>query len=273
VNKLNKYKKKAELTVYNYPVASKKQNIHSVAVATALSGALFVSAGALAQTAESKVADTSPTKDKPAKSKSSSVLDFEEIIVTGGASRGQSQFEASYAITALSNDAITKLAPLNTADLVGLTPGIYTESTGGEVQNVYRIRAIPNEGSFTSFQDDGLPVMGYSQGFFVGADNVQRVDIMTETFEVVRGGPAPVFADNAIAIFNNVSRRGGDYDEGAVRLTLGDIGLGRVDGYWSGPVGDKTTLAMGGFVRVSDGYRDNGYIADEGGQFLRYPHK
>jgi iron complex outermembrane receptor protein len=255
------FNKKLALTAYSYPVNTKAQNFLKAALTTAISGTLLASVSAFAQTAETEV-----TKASSDKNKSSSVLDFEEIIVTGGA-RGQSQFEASYAVTSLSNDAITKLAPLNTADLVGLTPGIYTESTGGEVQNIYRIRAIPNEGSFTSFQDNGLPVMGYSQGFFVGADNVLRVDIMTENFEVVRGGPAPVIADNAIAIFNNVSRRGNAYEKGAVRLTVGDIGLGRIDGYWSGPLSKKTTLALGGFARVSDGYRDSGYIADEGGQF------
>ncbi len=214
-------------------------------------------------------ADEVSNKDKAANAeekKSASILDFERIVVTG-VGRGKSQLESSYAVTSLSEEAISKLAPLNTADLIGLTPGIYTESTGGEVQNVIRVRAIPNEGSFTSFQEEGLPVLGYPQGFFVGADVSQRVDIMTESFEVVRGGPSPVFADNAIAIFNNVSRRAGDYDEGAIRLTVGDIGLSRVDGYWSGAIGDKTGLAVGGFMRTSDGYRDNGYTADEGGQF------
>jgi len=196
----------------------------------------------------------------------SSMLNFEEIVITG-TMKGQSLFDVSYAATLMSEDVIHAAAPLNTADLVGLSPGIFTESTGGDVQNVYRVRAIPNEGSAIAFQEDGVAITGLPQGFFVGPDVMMRVDIMTESFDVVRGGPTPVYADNAIAMFNNISRRGGDDEEGAVRLTAGDIGLGRVDAYWSGAVGERTYLAMGGFMRTSDGHRDNGYTADHGGQF------
>ena len=34
----------------------------------------------------------------------------------------------------------------------------FTEITGGEVQNIYRIRGLPNDGGFVSFQQDGLPL-------------------------------------------------------------------------------------------------------------------
>ena len=200
------------------------------------------------------------------KTGTSSILDFEEVIVTA-TRKGQTLFDVSYAATLMSEDVIHAAAPLNTADLVGLSPGIFTESTGGDVQNVYRVRAIPNEGSAISFQEDGVAITGLPQGFFVGPDVMMRVDIMTESFDVVRGGPTPIYADNAIAMFNNISRRGDDEDKGAVRVTAGDIGLGRVDGFWAGAVGERTYLALGGFMRTSDGNRNNGYTADHGGQF------
>tara|TARA_R110002167_G_scaffold138515_1_gene325724 strand:+ start:9676 stop:12147 length:2472 start_codon:yes stop_codon:yes gene_type:complete len=197
--------------------------------------------------------------------KENKALDFEKIVVTGS-SKGISQMDASYAITVLPEEAIQKLAPLNMADLIGKTPGIFTESTGGEVKNIYRVRGIPDEGDFASFQEEGLPSLGYS-GVFVDSDVAQRVDIMTSTLEVVRGGPSPIFADNAVAIFNNISRRGTEISEGAIRAAFGTSGLARLDSYWSGQVGDNTSLAVGGFVRINDGYRDSGFRADEGGQF------
>lgn len=189
----------------------------------------------------------------------------EEVIVTGSAA-GQSKFDTAYAVSTVDDAAIQKFAALNTADLLGRLPGIYAESSGGDAQNVYRVRGIPNEGNFYSFQEDGMPIYP-DDGFFFKGDGLIRPDLMTQTFETVRGGPAPVFADNSAAIFNQVTRQGGPEAEGAVRTTLGDTGLYRFDGYWSGPIADRTYIAAGGFFRYHDGYRDNGFRSDEGGQF------
>src|SRR5690606_7649374 len=45
-----------------------------------------------------------------------------------------------------------------------------------------------------------------------------------------------------------------------------DYGYYRADGFWSGPIGEEWALGVGGFYRISDGIRDPGYRADEGGQ-------
>jgi iron complex outermembrane recepter protein len=191
--------------------------------------------------------------------------DFNVIIVTGTVT-GQTKFNTSYAITSLSNEDVFRLAPLNTADLLGQIRGVYAEATGGEASNVYRVRGIPNEGSFYAFQEDGQPIYPESAGWFFTGDGITRTDLMTERFEAVIGGPAPVFATNASAIFNNVTRQGGDSLEGAVSATIGDTGLFRGDAYVSGPLGENTYFALGGFYRYHDGYRDNGFPSDEGGQ-------
>lgn len=192
---------------------------------------------------------------------------FEEIIVTGTTGGGQSKFETSYAISDFSADDIQRLAPTSTANLLAQTPGVYVEASAGEASNVYRIRGIPNEGSNQAFQEDGMPIYPETQGFFFFGDGTMRTDIMTERFEFVRGGPAPVYATNAAAIYNQITRQGTAQAEGAVRLTLGDSGLYRAESYWSGPIAKRTYLAAGGFIRYHDGYRDNGYPSDEGGQF------
>ncbi|MEB1528674.1 TonB-dependent receptor [Xanthomonas sp. WHRI 7945] len=201
------------------------------------------------------------------------IFSMDRLIVTG-TGQAQSQFEASYAITSMSAEQIDKLAPLSLASLVGSMPGIYAESTGGEVQNVYRIRGIPDEGSFTVIQEDGISPYPDNNGYFYKTEGLVRPDLMTESVETVRGGPSPVFASNAAAIINFVTRQGSDTPEGAVRTTVGDTGLYRLDGYWAGPVGKDTYLAAGGFVRRNDGYRDVDFPADEGGQLrMNLTHK
>jgi outer membrane receptor protein involved in Fe transport len=191
---------------------------------------------------------------------------LDEIIVTG-VNREQRRFSTSFSVTSLSSADIDRLAPVNTQSLLNSVPGIYGEATGGEVNNVIRIRGIPNETSFNSMQEDGMPVLADTAAF-LRQDGVNRIDLMTESVDVVVGGPSPIFASNAAAIINQITRVGGDTPEAAARITLGDTGLRRIDGYWSGPVGPGTYLAAGGFLRTHEtGYKDSGFPSDEGGQF------
>lgn len=234
---------------------SLRRSITTFLSATALSTAL--AGGAFAQTDNAvKVAEADADAAKEA-----------DVIIVTGSSTKQRKFDVSYAVTSLSNEDIQKLAPLNFADLLGQIPGIQAEATGGEVQNVYRLRGIPNEGSFQAFHQDGLPIYHDNDGPFFKGDVLNRVDLMTRTVEFVRGGPAPIFASNASAIYNAITVTGSDTPAGAVRITLGDTGLYRLDAYHSGPIGNRTYFAAGGFVRRHDGYRPNGFPSDDGGQF------
>lgn len=189
----------------------------------------------------------------------------DDIIVTGS-TRAERRFDVSYAINSVSQEEIQRIAPLNTADLIGQLPGFQTESTGGEVQNIYRIRGLPNDGGFVSFQQDGLPLFHENDGFFFRGDALIRPDLMTERLEVVRGGPAPVYASYSGAIVNAVTVTGRDESRGKARVTLGDTGLYRLDAVQSGKLDDSTHYAIGGFLRYHDGYRDNGFPNDRGGQ-------
>ncbi|SEN45943.1 Outer membrane receptor proteins, mostly Fe transport [Sphingomonas gellani] len=189
-----------------------------------------------------------------------------DIIVTGS-TRAQRRFDASYAINTISQTDIEKIAPVNFADLIGQLPGFQTEITGGEVQNIYRIRGLPNDGGFVSFQQDGLPLFHENDGVFFRGDAILKPDLMTERVEVVRGGPAPVYASYSGAIVNAIEVTGRDVVRGKAQVTLGDTGLYRGDVVQSGPLGNNTYYAVGGFVRYHDGYRDNGFPNDKGGQF------
>lgn len=188
-----------------------------------------------------------------------------DIIVTGS-TRAQRRFDVSYAINTISPEDVQKIAPVNFADLIGQLPGFQTEITGGEVQNIYRIRGLPNDGGFVSFQQDGLPLFHENDGVFFRGDAILKQDLMTDHVEVVRGGPAPVYASYSGAIINAITVTGSDTPRGKAQLTLGDTGLYRLDAYQAGPLGKDTYYAIGGFIRYHDGYRDNGFPNDKGGQ-------
>lgn len=191
--------------------------------------------------------------------------DVTDIVVTGSA-RPQRRFDVSYAVNSLSQKDITRLAPLNYADLLGQLPGIQVEPTGGEVQNITRVRGIPTDDGLALFQQDGLTLFHEINAFFFRGDDLNRYDLMTERVEVVRGGPAPIYASQAAALVNNITVTGTDTSRGKAQLTLGTTGLYRLDGVQSGPLGANNYYAIGGFIRRDDGHRNNGFPNDQGGQ-------
>lgn len=225
---------------------------------TTLCIAAIIPVHALAQTADgaaSQEAATVPADDQAG-----------DIVVTGSA-RAERRFDVAYAVNSLSQSDIQKIAPLNTADLLGNVPGIQVEATGGEVQNITRVRGIPTDRGYLYFQQDGLPLYQEIDGFFFNAgEGMNRYDLMTERMEVVRGGPAPIYASDAAAIVNNITVTGTATMRGKAQVTLGDTGLYRLDAYQAGPLDSNTYYAVGGFVRYHDGYRDNGFPNDRGGQ-------
>jgi outer membrane receptor protein involved in Fe transport len=191
---------------------------------------------------------------------------LEEIVVTGSV-RQQRRFDVSYAVNSLSQADILRLAPKSMTDLISAVPGIHVEQSGGEVQNITRVRGIPTDRGYLYYQQDGLPLYHELDGFFFNqGDGMNRFDLMTERLEVVRGGPAPIFASTAAAIANVVTVTGDQVARGKAQLTLGSTGLYRLDAVQSGPLSESTTFAIGGFYRYHEGYRDNGFPSDKGGQ-------
>ena len=78
--------------------------------------------------------------------------------------------------------------------------------------------------------------------------------------EIVRGGPASVFASNAPGgIVNFVTRRGdGITERGLIKFEVGDFDHYRADAWYGGPSG-PWRYGVGGFWRISDGVRDPGF--------------
>lgn len=225
---------------------------------------LATAIGALYALTASALAQVSAEAPAPA-DQSAGATDSQVVVVTGSA-RPQRRFDVSYAVNALSQGDVQKLAPLNMADLLGKMPGIQVEATGGEVQNVTRVRGIPTDDGYALFQQDGLPLMTEINGFFFRGDSMNRYDLMTKTVEVVRGGPAPIYASQAAAIVNNTTVTGTEKTQGKAQVSVGTTGLKRLDAYQAGAIDDKTFYAIGGFIRQDDGHRDNGFPNDRGGQ-------
>lgn len=192
----------------------------------------------------------------------------ETVIVTGTALKRRS-FEAAYANSSLSEQQIERLAPLSTVDLLGKLAGFVSEPSGGESGNNINVRGLPvTNFLFVPLLQDGLPIFQESQEAFLNADELHRVDLMTDHVEAVRGGTSSIYTSNAPgATVNFITRKGTPKPQASVRGTVGNYGLGRVDAVWSGPVGKQWLLSMGGYYREDDGLRRPGFTADRGGQF------
>lgn len=222
------------------------------------SGALIISAAK---------AQASPQPQKTSSVTGSEGL-FDEIVVTGAA-ESTSKFDTSYAISTLSEEQIQLAAPQSTADLVGKLPGFYVEASGGESNNNISPRGLPGSFGtrFIGLLEDGMLFFQDPNEIYLNGDSLLRADIMTERVEAVRFGAAPIFISNSPAgVINYITRKGTDQEKGALRVTWQDSGMKRLDGYFSGPMGNDWYYAVGGFIREHDGYRDTGFPADKGGQ-------
>ncbi|HET6782619.1 MAG TPA: Plug domain-containing protein, partial [Pseudoxanthomonas sp.] len=116
----------------------------------------------------------SEAKEVSASEESDEISELDAVVVTGSA-RTQRRFDASYAVNSLTAEEVQKLAPKSYADLLGNVPGIHVESTGGEVQNITRLRGIPTDRGYIIFQQDGLPLFHEIDGhFFNSGEGMHR---------------------------------------------------------------------------------------------------
>ena len=194
---------------------------------------------------------------------------IEEIIVTG-VTQGTSKADSTFSINTLDQEDIQRLAPISTADLLQNVAGIFAEgSTAGEASNNITVRGLPVTGGFRYAPQliDGLPWFEEPEVQFMNNDTAARGDLMTERVEVVKGGTGGILYSNGLgATINHITRTGGQEFEGGYKAEIADYGFVRNDMFVSGPISDNLTFAVGGYYRTSDGLRDVGYTADQGGQ-------
>jgi len=198
---------------------------------------------------------------------------LDEVVVTGVFDK-RTKMNASVAISTLNARQIEAVVPNSSADLLKNLPGVYVNTSRGEVGNSIYTRGLNYNGGFfyVSMQEDGLPVMGISG--LVQPDAYLRADATLNRIESVRGGTASILGPNAPGgLFNYVSKTGGQKLEGEVRTRFGLEGNGqnpyyRADFNVGGPLSkDKTlTFNLGGFYRNANGPKYPGYKLSYGGQ-------
>lgn len=192
------------------------------------------------------------------------------VVIVTGVTKTTTKKNATFSINTLSGEEIQRLAPMSTADMLANFPGIYSEgSTAGEASNNITVRGLPVTGGFRYAPQlvDGLPAYEEPEAPFMNNDVFVRDDLMTESVEVVKGGPGGILYSNGLgATVNHVTRTGGDHLAGGYKIEYADYGFLRQDAFISGPLAPNLTGAVGGFYRRSDGVRDTGYTADRGGQ-------
>jgi iron complex outermembrane recepter protein len=200
-----------------------------------------------------------------------------EVVVTGVFDK-RSALNSSIAITSLSAAQIDRLVPVSSSDVLKNVPGIYVNSSLGEIRNTVNSRGVTtgkNDGGsgydYVSIQEDGLPVTNVNLGDF-SPDMFNRVDVTLGKLEAVRGGSAAITGANAPGgIFNYISKTGGDKFEGEVRTRFGLEGDGknlysRADLNFGGPLSKNVTYNIGGFYRNAKGPQYPGYASNYGGQ-------
>ncbi len=193
----------------------------------------------------------------------------EEVIVTGTAVDQRTKFDSSVAISTFSADDIAQQVPASSADLISAVPGFWVESTAGTTQGNVFARGIIQDGGYryVGLMEDGIPIYPVFELSFFNPDQFVRVDETIERVEALRGGTAPIFTSGAVGgAINFVTRSPASTAEGRVKLGISDYGMYRADVVWSTPLGNKWGMVLGGYYRRSDGVRDPGYTADDGGQ-------
>lgn len=204
---------------------------------------------------------------------------LDEVIVTGVFDK-RTALESSIAISTLNSKAISKIAANSAADLLSYTPGVYVNSSVGEINNTVFSRGVNanqfavaggNGYYYVALMEDGLPTTNISSGNLV-SDYFYRADATLDHLESVRGGSASITGNNSPGgIFNYVSNTGlKPVREVQYKVGLEGNGLNlynRFDGNYGGQLGTSGwRYNVGGFYRNSEGPRNPGYALNKGGQ-------
>jgi hypothetical protein len=252
----------------------KRQTLSRVALTTAIVAVLAGHVAWADETAAADPAQTAPGAEAPAKKSDESSKDaqsLEGVVVTGSAATGGvKKIDASYTITSANLEQIKQANPKSTADLLKIAPGLWPESTGGQTGANIEIAGFPGGGDAPYFSTllMGSPIYGMPTLSFFETTSAIRLDDTIERVEILQGGPSVVFADGQIgATANFLLRQGTDTPSGDIGVTYGSEGLWRLDGFYGFKLADDWYGSVGGFYRKSDGVRDPGFPADDGGQF------
>jgi len=198
---------------------------------------------------------------------------LDTLVVSGTAKfKGLRKRDASFSITTATPEVIQETAPISTADLLKIVPGVWSEASGGGGggANIF-VRGMPSEGDapFFTLQLDGAPIFPPPTLSFLENAGLFRIDDTIARVEGLRGGPSTVYSNGQPGVtVNFIQKKGDDIPDGSVRLSVGSDAMRRVDVYSGGPLqpGSSWYYSVGGFFRATDGVRNTGFTAEKGGQ-------
>lgn len=211
-----------------------------------------------------------PAEDPQPFPESSEATPLDVMVVTGSATGGVKKLEASYNIVVADAEAIKRANAKSTADLLKIAPGIWTETTGGQTGANIMVAGLPSYSDAPYFTTMlmGSPLYGMPSLPFFETTTILRLDDTVAGLEVLQGGPSAVFASGQMGATGNfLLKTGREIPYGSAGLTWGDEGLWRLDAFSGFPLGQGGWYgSVGGFWRTSQGVREPGFPADEGGQ-------
>ncbi len=196
---------------------------------------------------------------------------IEEIITIGTpGGGGVDRQQASFAVTTIDPEEITKFSPKSTADLFKAVPGVWAESSGGVAGANIDVRGLPggSDAPFVTLAINGSPIYGTEMLSFFEQSTIFRVDETIASVEALRGGPNAVFGKGEPGVTVNFNlKEGSELTEGRVKYTTSDYDLQRLDGVLSGELSEGFYYMVGGYVSSSPGIRDPQFTAEKGNQF------
>lgn len=153
----------------------------------------------------------------------------DQIIVIGTpGGAGADRQAASFAVTTITPDDITKFSPKSTADLFKSILGVWAESSGGVAGANIDVRGPPGCGDVLSelLAINGSPIYGTESLSFFGQSSIFRTGETIANFGRLRGGPNSVSGKNELGLTVNFNlKEGGEETEGLIKTLTSNYGL------------------------------------------------
>ncbi|MFN4147076.1 MAG: TonB-dependent receptor [Runella sp.] len=193
---------------------------------------------------------------------------LDEVFITA-TTQPIRKIETVTAVESIGLKEMARMNPINLADAIRYTPGVYVQTQSGRVRNYIFMRGFPdvvgNGLGYTSVLYDGLRTFASPE---MVPDAAFRYDTNIERIEVVRGSAAILYGRGAVAgAVNVISKTGGEQLAGLVRTTFSNNSMRQVDFNLNGSLNPSKSLRfnVGGFLLRDMGFRNNPF-PDEGGQ-------
>ncbi len=194
----------------------------------------------------------------------------QQVVVTGSAlGRGLRKVDAPYSITTATEEQMKEAAPLSTADLFKIVPGVYAETSGGQTGPNIEVAGFPGGGdaNYVTIQLNGAPIFPAPTLSFMDNSSMFRLDDTIDHMEALVSGPNTVLSNGQPgATMNFILKTGEGGDEGLFRTTFGTGNARRYDAYYGGKISDGWFATIGGFYRTDNGVRDSQFPTNDGYQ-------